>query len=66
MSRGEEEQTTDVEQIAMWFEAQAAKERELLDSGRCRPDARTIAQERWLVYKASALSVREGAWRQKP
>lgn len=52
-----------IEQIAAWFEAQATKERELLDSDQLRPDARERTQERWLVYKASAQSVREGAWR---
>lgn len=50
-----------VAQIAAWFEDQAAKEQELLDSGRCNSRERT--QERWLVYRASAQSVREGAWR---
>lgn len=53
----------DAVQIAAWFDAQAAKERELLDSDQLRPDARERTQERWLVYKASAQSVREGAWR---
>lgn len=52
---------SDIEQIAAWFEAQAVKERELLDSGHCNnPD---LTRERWLVYKASAQSVREGTWR---
>ena len=52
---------TNVAQIAAWFEDQAAKERELLDSGRC--NNRSLTEERWMVYKASAQSVREGAWR---
>ena len=53
----------DTAQIAAWFDAQADKERELLDSKQLRPDARERVQERWLAYKASAQSVREGAWR---
>jgi hypothetical protein len=53
----------DAEQIAAWFEAQAAKERELLDSWSTRLDARERIQERWLVYKASAMEVRAGTWR---
>ena len=52
---------TDVEQIAAWFDEQAEKEQALLDTGRCNNRSRT--QERWLVYKASAQSVRDGAWR---
>lgn len=56
----------DVEQIAAWFEEQAAKEQELLDSPKLHPDAKERTQERWLVYKASAQSVRAGAWRKKP
>jgi len=52
---------TDEERIAAWFDAQAVKERELLNSGRCNNLITT--QERWLVYKASAQSVREGEWR---
>jgi hypothetical protein len=55
---------TPIEQIAVWFEEQAAKERELLDSGKCNNPA--LTQERWMVYKASAGCVREGAWRKKP
>lgn len=51
------------EQIAAYFDEQAAEERRLLDSGQCNNPP--LAQERWLVYKASALSVREGAWRKK-
>lgn len=49
------------EQIATWFDTQAAKERELIDSGRCTNLVTT--QERWLVYKASAQEVRAGTWR---
>ena len=52
---------TPIEQIAVWFEEQAAKERDLLDSGRCNNPG--LAEERWLVYKASAQSVRANAWR---
>lgn len=55
---------SDVEQIAAWFEEQAAKEQELLDSGRCTN--RVTTQERWLVYKASAMAVRAGEWKKKP
>ena len=51
------------EQIAAYFDEQAAEERRLLDSGQCNNPQ--LAQERWLVYKASAMSVREGAWRKK-
>jgi hypothetical protein len=54
---------SDVEQIAIYFEGQAAKERELLDSGRCNNPA--LAQERWMIYKAAAQDVRAGAWRKK-
>lgn len=54
---------SDVKQIADWFEEQAFKERELLDSDRLRPDARKSAEERWLVYKASAQGVRERVWK---
>ena len=50
-------------QITAWLEAQAVKERELLDSDQMRPDARERTQERWMVYKASAGAVREGAWK---
>lgn len=57
-------QPSDVEQIAAWFEAQAVKERELLDSDRCNSPVTT--HERWLVYKASAQSVRERAWKKSP
>ena len=52
---------SDVERIAAWFDTQAVKERELLDSGRCNNPG--LAEERWLVYKASAQSVRANAWR---
>ena len=52
---------SDVERIAAWFDAQAVKERELLDSGRCNNPG--LAEERWLVYKASAQRVRANAWR---
>ena len=55
---------TDVERIAAWFDDQAARERALLDSGRCNDP--TLARERWLVYKASAQAVREGRWREEP
>ena len=44
-----------------WFEEQAVKERELLDSGRC--NNRLTTYERLIVYKAAAMSVRGGAWR---
>ena len=54
----------DIEQIAAWFEAQAASEREALDSGQCRPDAKERTLERWIVYKASAQAVRNGDWKQ--
>jgi hypothetical protein len=57
---------TDVDQIAAWFEDQAAKERAHLDSKDIRPDAIQLAQERWLVYKASAQAVRSGAWKKTP
>lgn len=57
---------TNVERIAAWFDDQAARERALLDSDRLRPDARERAQERWLVYKASAQAVREGSWKEMP
>ena len=53
----------DTELIAAWFDAQAAKEHELLNSDRLRVDACERTQERWLVYKASAQSVRAGTWR---
>lgn len=56
---------TDVEQIAAWLEAETAKERELLDSDRLRPEARERTQERWLVYKCSAQRVLEGAWKKQ-
>ena len=46
------DQPSDVDQIAAWFEAEAVKERKLLDSGFCNNPVTT--QERWLVYKASA------------
>lgn len=52
---------SDVEKIAEWFDAQATKERDLLDSGRCNNPS--LAEERWLVYTASAQSVRANAWR---
>ena len=52
------------EQIAAYFDAQAEEEGKLLVSGQCNNPQ--LAQERWLVYKASAMSVREGAWRKKP
>ena len=55
------EPSPDVAQIMGWFEAQATKERELLDSDQCNNP--TLAQERWMIYKASAMSVREGAWK---
>ena len=55
---------SDVDQIAAWFEAQAVKERELLDSEDCNSPVTT--QERWLVYKASAQSVRDRVWQKKP
>lgn len=54
---------SEAEQITAWLEGQAAKERELLDSDQMRPDARERTQERWMVYKASAGAVREGAWK---
>lgn len=57
-------QPSDVEQIAAWFEAQAVKEHELLDSGYCNSPVTT--NERWLVYKASAQSVRERVWKKPP
>lgn len=53
-----------IEQIAAWFEEQAVKERELYDLGSCNNPLLTL--ERWMVYKASAQSVREGAWKTKP
>jgi hypothetical protein len=55
--------SSDIELIAAWFEAQAASEREALDSGLCRPDARERTLERWIVYKASAQAVRNGDWK---
>ena len=64
MNHGDGEPPTDIEQIAAWFEGQAAKERDLYDSGNCNNPVLTL--ERWMVYKASAQSVREGAWRTKP
>ena len=51
---------SDVDQIASYFEDQAVKERELLDSGRCNNPP--LSQERWLVYKAAAQEVRARAW----
>ena len=54
---------SEAEQIVAWLEGQAVKERELLDSDQMRPDARERTQERWMVYKASAGAVREGAWK---
>ena len=54
-------QPSEVDQIAVYFEDQAAKERELLDSGRA--NNRELPQERWMVYTASARAVRDGAWR---
>ena len=54
-------QPSEIDQIAAWFEAQAVKERELLDSGYCNSPVTT--HERWLVYKASAQSVRASAWK---
>ncbi len=57
-------QPSDVEQIAAWFEAQAVKERELLDSDACNSPVTT--HERWLVYKASAQSIRERVWKKAP
>lgn len=60
-------QPSEADQIAAWLEAQAVKERELLDSGGCTNRATTATtSERWLVYKASAQSVREGAWKKSP
>ena len=56
-------QSADVAQITAWFEDQATKERALLDSGKC--NNRTLTQERWMIYKASAQSVLEGTWRKK-
>lgn len=55
---------SEVDQIAAWFEGQAAKEREVLDSGVCNNLVTT--QERWLVYKASAQSVRDRVWKKSP
>lgn len=55
-----------IEQIAAWFEAQAAKERVLLDSDQVRPDAIERTHERWLVYKASAIAICQGDWKKKP
>ena len=52
---------SDAERIATYFEDQAAKERELLDSGRCN-DGGERSRERWMVYKASAQAVRDRAW----
>ena len=54
---------SEAEQIAAWLEGQAAKEKELLDSDQMRPDAHERTQERWMVYRASAGAVREGAWK---
>lgn len=54
---------SEAEQITAWLEGQAANERELLDSDQMRHDARERTQERWMVYKASAGAVREGAWK---
>ena len=52
---------SDVERIAAWFDAQAIKERDLLDSGRCHNPG--LTEERWIVYKAAAQRVRANAWR---
>lgn len=52
---------SDADLIVAWLEEQAAKERDLLDSGRCTSIVTT--QERWLVYKASAQGIRDGAWK---
>jgi hypothetical protein len=51
---------SDIEQIVAWFDEQAAKEQRLLDTGSCNP---SLTQERWLVYKASAMAVRDGLWK---
>lgn len=56
---------SDVEQIAAWFEGHATAERALLDSDQLRADASARAHERWLVYKASAIAVRQGDWKAK-
>jgi len=50
-----------IEQIAAWFDMQAAKESDLLDAGNLN-DGGVRAQERFMVYKASAGAVRQGAW----
>jgi hypothetical protein len=51
-----------VEQIAAWFDDQAAKERDLLDAGNLN-DGGVRGTERFLVYKAAAGAVLQGAWR---
>jgi len=51
-----------MQQIVAWLEAQAAAERDLLDSPKCRPDAQKRVNERWMVYKAVAQEVRRAAW----
>jgi hypothetical protein len=61
---GHGEPSPDAELIAAWFDDQAVKEHELYNSGNCNNPILTL--ERWMVYKASAQSVREGAWRKKP
>jgi hypothetical protein len=53
-------QPSDIDAVVAYFEGQAAKERELLDSGRCNNPS--LAQERWMIYKAAAQEVRARAW----
>jgi hypothetical protein len=50
---------TDIDQIATWLEGQAAKEEQLLDTS-VNP---SLTQERWLVYKAVAIALRDGSWK---
>ena len=57
-------QPSDVDLIAAFFEEQAHEEQELLDSGRCNNPP--LAQERWMLYKASAQAILERAWQKAP
>jgi len=54
-----------IEQIAAYFDEQAAKESDLQRLPAVRPDSKKRIQERWMVYKASAQAVRDGQWRKR-
>jgi hypothetical protein len=51
---------SDIERVIAWLDALADKEHALLESGRCNNVP--LTQERWLVYKAIALDLRDGLW----